>query len=54
MKVGGGMVIGKDDATGASVIRKPPKDRRMLILTLSLKAQAARLPTREHGKARDP
>jgi len=28
MKIGGGIVIGKDDAAGASAVRKPPEDRR--------------------------
>jgi hypothetical protein len=28
MKIGSGIVIGKDDAAGASAVRKPPEDRR--------------------------
>jgi hypothetical protein len=28
MKIGGEIVIGKDDAAGASAVRKPPEDRR--------------------------
>lgn len=28
MKIGGGIVIGKDDAAEASAVRKPPEDRR--------------------------
>jgi hypothetical protein len=29
MKIGSGIVIGKDDAAGASTVRKPPEDRRV-------------------------
>jgi hypothetical protein len=29
MKIGSGIVIGKDDAAGASAVRKPPEDRRL-------------------------
>jgi hypothetical protein len=28
MKIGSGIVIRKDDAAGASAVRKPPEDRR--------------------------
>jgi hypothetical protein len=36
MKIGSGIVIGKDDAAGASAVRKPPEDRRSTLLTLTL------------------
>jgi hypothetical protein len=34
MKIGSGIVIGKDDAAGASAVRKPPEDRRLQCILL--------------------
>jgi hypothetical protein len=42
MKIGSGIVIGKDDAAGASAVRKAPEDRRERTTTLTL-LEAARL-----------
>jgi hypothetical protein len=36
MKIGSGIVTGKDDAAGASAVRKPPEDRRDDLETLTL------------------
>ena len=36
MKIGGEIVIGKDDAAGASAVRKPPEDRRDITPALTL------------------
>jgi hypothetical protein len=36
MKISSGIVIGKDDAAGASAVRKPPEDRRCVSITLTL------------------
>jgi hypothetical protein len=36
MKIGSGIVIGKDDAAGASAVRKPPEDRRDYQAALTL------------------
>jgi hypothetical protein len=36
MKIGSGIVIGKDDAAGASAVRKPPEDRRKYEMRLHI------------------
>jgi hypothetical protein len=41
MKIGSGIVIGKDDAAGASAVRKPPEDRRLETETLTLLTPAS-------------
>jgi hypothetical protein len=39
MKIGSRIVIEKDDAAGASAVRKPPEDRREEVVTLTLAAK---------------